>query len=155
MAIAQSYNTTFGLRMGEQLGFSITQRFANHSTLDLNLSNGLFSNKKFVNLNVRQHYPVVTKRLNFFLGAGVFSESYIQDAQYDAVDFNFDNSGVTGVMGAEVTFGRLNLSIDYMPRYIIKNQSSFNSLQADSAFSLKYVIWKRKSWLKKTWQKIF
>lgn len=154
-ANGQSYNTTFGFRLGEQLGFNITQRVVNHTTVDLNLSNGLFSNKKFVNFNVRQHYPVITRRFNFYLGAGVFSESFIQDANYDAVDFNFDRSGVSGVLGAEVTFGRLNLSIDYMPKYIVKNKSAVNSLQADSAFSIKYVLWKRKGWLKKMWEKIF
>lgn len=155
LVYSQSYNTAFGFRLGEQLGFNLTQRLANHTTADLSFSNGLFSDRKYVMLNLRQHYPVLTRRLNFFLGAGAFAESHLTSSNYETIDYNFDRKGISAVMGAELTLGRLNISIDYMPKYLLQSQSGVNQLQADSALSIKYLLWKRKGWFRKLWEKIF
>ncbi len=150
---AQSYNTAFGLRFGDDLGFSFTQRILDHTTVDLNASDGLFSQHKFVSLQMRSHYGVITRRFNFFLGAGGFvrARSLGSDEVFDVSHIK----GVSGVMGAEFTLGRINISLDYMPQYILNKDYSGQKLTADSALSVKYVLWKRKSKIKKFLEKIF
>jgi hypothetical protein len=150
---AQSYNTAFGFRFGDDLGFSFTQRVLDHTTIDLNASDGLFSQHKFVALQVRSHYGVITRRFNFFLGGGGFlrTRQLGSDEVFDASHIK----GVSGVMGAEFTLGRINVSLDYMPQYILNKDYTGQKLTADSALSIKYVLWKRKTKIRKFFEKIF
>lgn len=152
-ANAQSYNTAFGIRFGEDPAFSVTQRIANHTTADIIASDGLFSSHKFVSLQIRNHYPVITRRLNCFLGAGGFVKNKIQQSDEGAGKNLL--YGISGVIGAEFTIGRLNISLDYAPQYIIDKDFKGQKLMADSALSVKYVLWKRKSGFKKFFEKIF
>lgn len=57
---------SFRFRFGDDLGFSFTQRVLDHTTIDLNASDGLFSQHKFVSLQIRSNYGVITRRFNFF-----------------------------------------------------------------------------------------
>ena len=52
---AQSHIQLFGFRFGDDLGFSFTQRVLDHTTIDLNASDGLFSQHKFVSLQIRSN----------------------------------------------------------------------------------------------------
>ena len=149
----QSYNTAFGFRLGEELGFSLVQRVANHTTLDLSASDGLFAGHKYVSLQARSHYGIISRRFNFFLGGGGFVRSNeVAKDDYPAPD---KVGGISGVMGAELTLGRISVSIDYIPQYVMSKTYTGQKLTADSAFSLKYVLWKRKSQVKKFFEKIF
>ena len=150
---AQSYNTAFGFRFGDDLGFSFTQRILDHTTVDLSASDGLFSEHKFVSLHLRSHYGVITRRFNFFLGGGGFIRS--RQLGTDEVFSNDHIKGVSGVMGAEFTLGRINISLDYMPQFILNKDYTGQKLTADSALSVKYVLWKRKTKLRKFFEKIF
>lgn len=149
----QSYNTAFGFRLGEELGFSLVQRVANHTSLDLSASDGLFAGHKYVSLQARSHYGIISRRFNFFLGGGGFVRSNeVAKDDYPAPD---KVGGISGVMGAELTLGRISVSIDYIPQYVMSKTYTGQKLTADSAFSLKYVLWKRKSQVKKFFEKIF
>lgn len=151
---AQSYNTAFGFRFGDDLAFDFTQRLGNHITLNGQFSDGLLSNNRFVKVIGRKHHSILTRRLNFFLGAGAYNLSFdVKSIETD--NYTFSNRGVLGIMGAEITIGRINLSIDYMPQYVIKGDYIGNRMSVDSAVSLKYVLWKRKSGIRKFFEKIF
>ncbi len=152
---AQSYNTAIGIRFGDDLKFSVSQRILNHTTLEANLSDGLFSDHKYASLTLKKHHSLLTRRLNFFVGGGYYGQSLINDSK-EVPDFDFNNHGVIATMGFELTLGRMNLSIDYSPQYALAKDYTGRKLTADSALSFKYVIWKRKNHtFKKIIKKIF
>jgi hypothetical protein len=155
IAKAQSYNTAIGLRFGDDLKFSLSQRILNHTTLEANLSDGLFSDYKYASLVMKKHQSLVTRRLNFFVGGGYYGQSLIKD-NVEVPDFTYNNHGLIATMGFEFTIGRINLSIDYSPQYALARDYTGRKLTADSALSFKYVIWKRKNHtIKKFIKKIF
>jgi hypothetical protein len=140
--------------LGDDFGFSFSQRILNHTTIEANVSDGLFSQNKYLTLAAKQHHNVLTRRFNVFIGAGYFGQSSIAEVKEDP-DFLFRNHGVMAVFGGEFTLGRINISVDYSPRYTFSNGYNSNHLSADSALSIKYVLWKRKSGIKKFFEKIF
>ena len=152
--LGQSYNTVFGLRFGDNFGFTASQRIANHTTIEANASDGLFSQSKYLSLSVKQHYAMMTRRINFFIGVGCFGRSSIIEG-VENPDFVFKNHGISGLLGAEMTLGRINLSIDYSPQYIMNKNYSGRKLSVDSALSVRYVLWKRKGSIRKFFEKIF
>jgi hypothetical protein len=152
---AQSYNTAIGLRFGDDLKFSISQRILNHTTFEANLSDGLFSDHKYASLVIKKHHPLITRRLNFFMGGGYYGQASLKD-NVEVPDFTYNNHGILGTFGFEVTIGRINLSMDYNPQYALAKDFNGKKLTADSALSIKYVIWKRKNQtIKKFFKKIF
>ncbi|MBK8701612.1 MAG: hypothetical protein IPN29_19495 [Saprospiraceae bacterium] len=150
----QSYNTVLGMRFGEDFGFVGAQRIANHTTLELSASDGLFSSNKFVSATLKQHHNLVTRRFNFFVGGGYIGKSLV-GVDNERENYSTTGHGIAGVMGTEFTLGRLNFSLDYVPQYILTKEFSGRRLTADSALSIRYVMWKRKGWLKKFFGKIF
>ncbi len=151
---AQSYNTALGIRLEDDFKFSISQRVFNHTTLESNLSDGLFSNRKYASLAIKQHHNIITRRLNFFVGAGYYGQSLLNEKD-EVQDFTFKNQGILTTFGAEMTIGRLNVSVDYSPQYSLSSDYTGKRLSADSAISLKYVLWKRQSKAKKFIKNIF
>jgi hypothetical protein len=151
---AQSYNTALGVRFGDDLKFSLSQRVASKITLDANFSNGLFSDNKYGSLVFKKHSNILTRRFNIFLGAGIYGSSAIREGQ-ETEDFNFNSSGIAGTMGFDFTLGRVNLSMDYNPHFATTRGLGGKRLFADSALSIRYVLWSRKSSMKKFFQKIF
>lgn len=82
------------------------------------------------------HMPVLTKRLNLYIGGGagwVFPEaSESGSTQYQAV---------LGNAGLEFTIARLNMSWDFVP--VIPIQSAESVMTTMTAFSLRYVMIKK------------
>lgn len=154
MLFSQSYNSVAGLRFGNEFGFSFVQRLANHTTVEAVASDGLFSDYKYFSLGLRQHHKLITKRFNIYIGGGYYGKTSSYHKKEEE-DFKFSNQGVMGLMGFEMTIHRLNISIDYIPRYMLTKTSSEPKLSADSAISLRYVFWKRTSATKKFLKKIF
>jgi hypothetical protein len=151
---AQSYNTAIGMRFGDDLKFSINQRILSKTTLELNLSDGLFSDVKYASIMAKKHSPIISRRFNFYLGGGIYGSSSTLDKVEDE-DFVYETHGLVGSMGAEFTLGRINLSLDYAPQYAINKDYNGRRLTADSALSVRYVMWSRKSSMKKFFEKIF
>jgi hypothetical protein len=150
----QSYNTAIGMRFGDDLKFSINQRILSKTTVEVNLSDGLFSDVKYASAMIKSHSPIVSKRLNFYLGGGIYGSSSTLDRIEDE-DFVYSSEGLVGVMGAEFTVGRINVSIDYSPHFATNKDFAGRRLTADSALSVRYVLWSRKSSMKKFFEKIF
>ena len=114
---AQSYNTAFGFRFGDDLGFSFTQRVLDHTTIDLNASDGLFSQHKFVSLQIRSNYGVITRRFNFF---------WEEVASFAPANWGLMRYLMLPTSKAFQVLWGLNLHsagsmflLDYMPQYIL------------------------------------
>jgi hypothetical protein len=150
----QGYNTAIGLKFGDDLKFSLNQRIANKLSVEANFSDGLFSDHKYVSLALKRHYPIFSKSVNIFLGAGYYGQSHI-NGKDEIQNFDYNNKGLLGMIGGEVTIGRLNISMDFTPQYALNKDHSGRKLSSDSAISAKYVLWKRQSKTKKLIKKIF
>ncbi len=70
-AFGQSYNTAGGLRVGQEFGLTLKQRIWDHTTIEgIAQTNFLFT-KTTTKLFIERHIPVITKRLNIYLGGGI------------------------------------------------------------------------------------
>lgn len=152
-ALSQKYNTVAGIRIADDFGISFAQRFANKNTVELHIQPGTFAGRQMTALLVRQHYPLITKRLNFFMGAGVYSRS-TPSVNIDDVQ-NLKSKGIAFTFGAEFSIGNLNISADYLPLVTFHKDDSNQRFYTTSGFSLRYILFGRESDLKKFFKKIF
>jgi len=150
---AQKYNTIGGIRIADDFGISFAQRIANKNTVELNIQPGTFTGSQINSLLIKQHYSLLTKRFNFFMGAGVYSRKvpsvYIDDPQ------STKSKGLAFTFGAEFSIGNLSISTDYLPLITIDKNDSNQRFYTTSSFSLRYIFIKRDSDVKKFFKKLF
>ena len=137
-SIAQSYNTAIGLRLGNDLGFTLQQRFANRTTAEAVFYGGNSNPDTYANLLVEQHLPLFSKRINAYVGLGFGSHWQFVDDQFTEQKYT-----IPGVIGLEASFGRLNISGDVMP-HLILNSGDENSYKSIGNVSLRLILFKRK-----------
>jgi len=150
---AQKYNTVGGIRIGDDFGFSFAQRVANKTTLELNLQPGTFTGRELYAVLAKQHYPLLSKRINFFAGAGIYSRNL--PLNQIEVEKSQLTSGLALVLGAEVTFGKLSISTDYLPLVTLFKNDTNQRFQTTSGVSLRYVFVGRDSSTKKFFKDLF
>jgi hypothetical protein len=136
----QSYNTSIGIRLGDDYALSVTQRIFNHSTIEATHQDGLFSGVQRTTILWRQHTPIVTRRFNFFIGIGAHRTIHQAIPEYAGLP----TFGAAFTLGSEITIGRLNLALDMSPTYLLSKNSNAR-FDSTSGVSLHYVLWKRKS----------
>ena len=135
---AQSYTTTAGMRLGTEWGLTVKQRLAKRTTLEGILQSSLQREEFTLTVLAEQHYPLISRRLNVYAGAGLhkgWNTSQVE-APYD------DPFGLSLITGIEFTLGRLNLSYDFKPAVnIYGGETGFYS---QTAVSMRYVLVKGK-----------
>ena len=134
----QGYNTAIGLRLGKDLGFTLQQRLANKTTAEAIFYGGNSNPDTYANLLLRQHLPLLSKKVNAYVGLGFGSHWQFVDDKPTEQKYT-----VPGVIGLEMTFGRLNISGDVMPHFVF-NQNEENSYKSIANVSLRLVLFKRK-----------
>ena len=132
----QSYNTSLGLRLGDGIGMTARQRILKRTTLE-----GIFyqhhpSDQTIAGLMLDHHMPVLTKRLNMYLGGGI-GRGFPKADESTSVHYN----ALMLNAGLEFTIARLNLSWDFVPVIPLTDQD--DSLTTLTAFSLRYVLIKK------------
>lgn len=153
IATAQKYNSAMGVRMGTEIGATLTPRIAKKVTIEGIMQYSKRYHSSRASLLLRQHQGVLGKRFNIYLGAGP-GWAWYHKTDPDLVDEQSLNA--VAVFGVECTLGRLNISWDYKPVYSVSGPRIFYS---ETALSLRYVILKRK-WQpfkkkKPFWKRIF
>ena len=68
---AQGYDFAGGLRVGHSGGLTAAVRYAKRATAEVQATTGLLRPGTTVTLLARQHLPLVIKRVNVYVGAGV------------------------------------------------------------------------------------
>ncbi len=149
---SQKYNTLGGIRIGDDFGVSFAQRIANKNTIELNIQPGTFAGNNMASLLVKQHYSLLTKRFNFFMGAGVYHRSY--QTTFSDVIQPYKSYGAAFTFGAEFTIGRLSISTDYVP-LVTFGQNTNQKFYSTSGFSMRYVLVGRESSTKKFFKNLF
>ena len=137
-AAAQSYDTAAGMRFGTDWGITFKQRIAKKTTMEAILQSQFSNNDVFLNLLVEQHVPIASRRINLYTGAGLHG-GWLDTPEGSDLKNPF---GISGIVGAEFTPGRLNISYDFKP--ILNLVGGRKTFQLQTGFSLRYVIVKRK-----------
>ena len=68
---AQSYTTSAGMRLGTEWGLTVQQRIAKKTTLEGILQSSLQREEFTLTVLAEQHYPLISRRLNVYAGAGL------------------------------------------------------------------------------------
>lgn len=137
---AQSYNTAAGMRLGTEWGLTVKQRVAKKTTLEAILQSSLQREEFTITLLGEQHYPLISRRLNVYAGAGLhkgWRTNTLEEGYQDPFGLSF-------VTGIEFTLGRLNLSYDFKPAVNISGGEK--GFYSQTGVSMRYVLVKRK-WL--------
>ena len=138
--MAQSYNTAAGMRLGTEWGLTVKQRVAKKTTIEAILQSSLQREEFTVTVLGEQHYPLISRRLNVYAGAGLhkgWHTNSLEEAYQDPFGLSF-------VTGIEFTLGRLNLSYDFKPAVNISGGEK--GFYSQTGVSMRYVLAKRK-WL--------
>jgi hypothetical protein len=149
---SQLYTTALGLRMGTDWGFTVQQRVLDKVTIEGIVQSSLQREEMLITGLVQRHYPLITKGLNIYMGAGMhkgWNTSTPPVNQVDVPEKTENPFGVSLVAGAEITLGRFNLSYDFKPAFNL--QGGEKSFYTQSGVSLRYVVVKNKVF--KKWKK--
>ncbi len=155
---SQKYNTLGGIRVGDDFGISAAQRIADKTTIDATFQPGTFAGNRLLLLTANQHYPLLGKRLNFFIGGGFYQKShqdiYNTNNLSDVPSQPVSNAGIAFNLGAEFTLGKLTIGADYVPLVHFGNDS-YRRFYSTSGLSLRYVFLARESKTKKFFKNLF
>ena len=136
---AQSFDFAAGLRLGTDWGMTARLRLPavdENFSLEGILQSSFQRDEAMVTLLGQQHYPILSRRLNLFLGGGLHKGWYTGNDP--AIK---DPWGISVIGGAEVSIGRFNLSYDIKPALHLSGGVQDAYLQ--SGFSLRYILAKR------------
>ncbi|HSJ66356.1 MAG TPA: hypothetical protein VK921_01720 [Anditalea sp.] len=121
---AQSYGTSAGLRLGSNkhhrtLGLSLQQRVLKDITLE-GIIQSDFSNNHTAHLLVEKHSRIISKRFNYYYGAGMSigsEESLVKNPETREITRTYGNGTLNAdlIIGVEMTMLRTNFSLDYKP----------------------------------------
>ena len=135
----QSFDFAAGLRLGTDWGMTARLRFPaidENFSLEGILQSSFQRDESMITLLGQQHYPILSRRLNLFLGGGLHKGWYTGDNP--AIE---DPWGISLIGGAEISIGRFNLSYDVKPALNLSGGTQDAYLQ--SGISLRYVLAKR------------
>jgi hypothetical protein len=144
---AQNYNTAIGLRLGNNIGLTINQHLIRKLTAEAIIGSNFTDNNRLgMSLILKHHHRLLLfKRFTVYEGLG--GHYYFKD-DGDAVNFKTP-AGVTGLLGAEISVRRLHFSLDWKPEYHLQKEDSAKDFVMGGAFSIRYILIKRKGALER------
>jgi len=136
ISFSQSYFTAGGARLGTDWGLTFQQHLLKHTTAEGIFQSSLVREELMLTALGEHHFPLITKRLNVYLGAG-FHKGFVTDntAVYDSP------YGMTVIAGAEFTIARFVISYDYKPAFNFSGGE--NSWYSQTGVSVRYVFIKQ------------
>ncbi|MBK8373266.1 MAG: hypothetical protein IPL20_18405 [Saprospiraceae bacterium] len=153
LTTGQSYRTAAGFRFGNEIGLSISQRIFDKKTIDLYHAPSLFTDRSTTGLVMKQHYSMLTKRLNFFGGGGLYYQMKNGLSTNDDPAYEQHSAGLALVAGIDFTIGKINIGYDMIPLYRLSGNDTGRRISSSSAISVRYVIVPQKSKLKKWFER--
>ncbi len=140
---AQSYDLALGLRLGTDWGATAQLRVPQidkNFVLEGILQQRIGKEEGTFTLLGKQHQPILSRRINLFYGAGVHAGWSSERDEESEEEFN-GPAGITGIIGAEITFNKINISYDIKPALNLRGGDSF--FYPQTGVSIRYVIAKR------------
>lgn len=144
---SQAYNRALGLRLDSGIGFTYKERLGDRFTVE-----GLVRarpKQDFYQLGALAefHNPLIFKFFNIYYGAG------LHYGYYDTPEHMANPFGISGILGTEITLGRINLSYD------VKLDANLiggtKVIEPSTGISIRYVMAKKKRFGNKKDRHIF
>lgn len=153
-SLAQGYMTAGGLRMGTDWGLTAKQRLAKSTTGELIFQSSLQREELLLTALVAQHYPLVFRGINVYVGGGLHKGWYNPTPPSHTENPAADPGnpfGFSFIGGAELTLGKINISYDFKPAFNITGGE--HRFYAQTGVSVRYVFVTNKEYKKKQRQK--
>ena len=138
--IGQGYNIAGGIRMGTDWGITGKYRIGKKETVEAIIQSSASKSRDEVIITAlyEKHNPLVTKRFNFYTGAGIhkgWNNTVNGETTYK------NPFGVTAIAGVEANLGRTNVSWDFKPAFNLVGGE--RKMYTQTGISLRYVFEKR------------
>jgi hypothetical protein len=138
---AQSYFTAGGARLGTDWGISMQQKIFNHTTVEGIFQSSFFREELLLTVIPEYHFPLITKRLNLYAGAGLHKGFHTSsEPEYESP------FGMSLIGGIEFTFARFVFSYDYKP--VINFTGGENKWYNQTGITIRYVFIKQNAFKK-------
>lgn len=140
---AQSYDASAGIRVGTDIGLTGQLRvpFIHKSfVLEGILQSSLRRDAGSLTVLGKRHQNVLSRRINIFYGAG-FHVGWTDEINPKTLEEYNRPLGVDGIVGAEITFAKFNVSYDFKPAVNVGGNAF--PLTLETALSVRYVLSKR------------
>ena len=144
---AQRYGTALGMRLGTDWGLTLQQRLTKRITIEGIAQSSLQREEVLLTGMVQKHNPILGRRLNLYLGAGLHKGWTSAAENTETAATVEDPFGVTLVGGIEFTLARINIGYDLKPA--INLRGGEKRFYSQSGISIRYVLIKDKIWRKK------
>ncbi|MCF6366777.1 MAG: hypothetical protein L3J35_11305 [Bacteroidales bacterium] len=138
---SQSYFTAGGARFGTDWGISVQQRILKHTTFEGIFQSSLFREELMLTGILEHHFPLITRRLNIYTGAG-FHKGFVTDVNSDYSS----PYGLSLITGVEFTIARFVFSYDFKPAFNFSGGENY--WYGQTAVSVRYVIIKQNAFKK-------
>ena len=138
---SQKYSTAAGIRLGSGIGVTVQQSLYGNKTLEAIVQKGFFHNETTITALFDQHNNLLSRGLNFYLGAGPHIGLYGKDdgkGQTNSTAF-----GASFIGGMEFKLGKVLMSFDYKPSINVTDGNGVFDSQA--AVSLRYIFIKSRA----------
>ena len=154
---AQTYNTAAGVRLGGGFDLTFQQYIKDHWTVEGILHTNMLSKNTGISVLAEKHRKVLVRNFGVYYGAGVHYYARKDENRVEPTVITKNVYGLSGIAGAEVSFGRLNFAVDVKPEIHLAGDQVHPFEWNPIAVSIRYIIDKRerrkvKDW--KVWDKI-
>ena len=136
---AQKYTTAGGIRLGGGIGLTVQQLLWDKYTAEGILQKGFTNNYTTFAALLEQHHSMLSRGMNFYLGAGPHFGSYRITGK-EGEPSSKGVFGATFIGGLEMKLGSTLLSFDYKPALNLTGSNGFFDSQA--GVSLRYIFLK-------------
>ena len=137
---AQSYITAAGLRVDKGINLTVQQRIMKKYTVEGILHTSLNSDDGGVTLLMERHKKILFRNLNIYTGLGGHYYWEMGDGSENGTTVN-NIYGLSGIVGAELSLGRINVSVDLKPELHLNSEEGGKTFGWNGAsVSVRYII---------------
>lgn len=151
-AFAQKYKTAAGIRFDNGFNFTAQQYITNGWTVEGILHTPLIATKDFgITVLGEKHHKILFRGTNLYGGAGLHYY-WQQNSVRESSEIHNNVMGLSAIGGLEVSFGRINLAVDWKPELHLSGDQSRPFEWNGASVSLRYIIEKRERKKIKDWK---
>ena len=138
----QSYKLAAGVRVDRGVNLTIKQHLANKWALEGILHTPIGVADLGVTLLAEKHQKIIFNGINLYAGAGAH---YYRGNDHNRCDGQITENvaGLSLIGGAEVSVGRLNVSVDLKPELHLIGESAYPFDWPGASVSVRYILAKR------------
>ncbi len=139
---AQTFKTAVGVRVDNGVNLTVKQHLADKWTLEGILHAPIGAEDVGVTLLAEKYQKILFRGLNLYAGAG--AHYYWQNDHCRRDGQITDNvAGLSLIGGAELSIGRLNVSVDLKPELHLIGESAYPFEWPGASVSVRYILAKR------------